>query len=274
MSQKDMFDPDLNNHLSELSEILGSQLSNKSTHVDRLKLAYPDVQIEIADAYDTWQALEDLESPPIRPEMDVAFYKMLSEQDSGSTPLKLEKARVENKSTDGVMRWFTPSRLAVAATFVIGMMIGQWMDFGGTSISDQDLNPNSLANAEVTFANHETNPSASSRIKGINEVKENESVDMKILNALNKVILNDPNVNVRLAAIETMTLFADMPTARTYLIEAIPHQQSSIVVLELAAVMIALEEKGSADEWNELLSSEELENDVKIHLKESLKTIL
>jgi len=88
------------------------------------------------------------------------------------------------------------------------------------------------------------------------------------------VILNDPNVNVRLSAIETMVLFSDMPEARTYLIEAIPHQRSSIVQLELADVMIMLEEKESADEWQELLESDMLESDAKIHLEESLKTIL
>lgn len=274
MNQMENFDPNVDSHMDELSEILGSALSNKQIHVERLQQAYPDQSEEIREAYDIWKDLEAIEVPSISGDMDAGFYKLLNEAQSNVVPLvpksNMEK---ENRKRPSVFNLITPRRLAIAATFVMGLAIGKWLDFGNTQPREDKMEQVD-DRGEVSFASYEETPSPYDRIKGINKVKEQENPDLKIIKALNRVILNDPNVNVRLSAIETMVLFSDMPEARAYLIEAIPHQRSSIVQLELADIMIMLEEKESADEWNELLESDMLESDAKIHLEESLKTIL
>lgn len=269
MNQIENFDPNVETHMDELSELLGSALSNKKIHVERLQLAYPDHKEEIGEAFEVWKSLEFIDVHEPSGDMDARFYKMLNgaQTEAGSINRPVKKK-------SNVISLLTPRRLAVAATFILGLAIGQWLDFGNTSAVQQHDADKIESNSEVSFASYEKTPSAYDRIKGINKVKEQDNPDLKIIKALNQVILNDPNVNVRLSAIETMVLFSDMPEARTYLIEAIPYQRSSIVQLELADIMIMLEESESVDEWNELLESDMIESDAKIHLQESLKTLL
>lgn len=261
---------------SELLDILESNLSNKDVHVERLMSYYPDSKSEISTSYMTWKDLDQVNVPSIRPQMDDAFYAMLHKQtlSEKSDASHVMSSSSPEDTSKGILRLFSPTRLAIAATFVIGMMAGQWLDFGGPSDLDQPQPIEIEGDSQVHFASLEHTPSAMRRIQGINEVKSQDEPGLKIIDALNQVILNDPNVNVRLTAIETMVLFSDIPEARAYLIEAIPHQASPIVQLELADVMIALEEKSSADKWNQLLQSDNMETETKIHLKESLKQIL
>lgn len=267
MSVIDNFDPNLEDHLLELAELMGSNLGNKKKHVERLVLAYPEHSLEIEGAFETWGDLKTLDIPEPGAEMDANFYKMLSSIDHN----KEEATIKEMPSQKTKMRWFDPRILAIAATFFLGLSIGNLLDFqsGNAPMSVQPTKSN-----DVSFASVELTPVASDRIREINDFKSQESVDLKILASLNKVILYDPNVNVRLTAIETMVLFSDIPEARKYLIEAIPYQESSIVQLELADIMIGLEEKESSDEWQQLLESDQLETDVRFRLKENLKTIL
>lgn len=269
MNQKENFDPNVETHMDELSELLGSTLSNKKIHVERLQVSYPNHKEEIDKAFEVWKSLEDLDVPEPSGDMDAGFYKMLNKAQSDEAAISHTVGTKKSK----IFNLLTPQRLAVAATFALGLAIGQWLDFGNASAVQPEIDKIESSN-EVSFASYEQTPSAYDRIKGINKIKEQDNPDLKIIKALNDVILNDPNVNVRLTAIETMVLFSDMPEARTYLISAIPYQGSSIVQLELADIMIMLEEKESADEWNELLQSDMLEPDAKIHLQENLKTIL
>ena len=260
---------------SDLAELLESNLANKAKHIDRLKDHYNQHEDEITAIYATWKDLTVIDVPAMRPQMDDAFYKFLDEQVSDEGEQSTRTVPIDKKKSSGArLRWLSPMKLAVAATFILGMMAGQWLDFGSiTPVDDQSIAVVQEDN-QVLFASLERTPSAMKRIQGINEVKYKDDPDLKIIDALNKVILNDPNVNVRLTAIETMVAFSHIPEARAYLIEAIPHQDSPIVQLELADVMIALEEKSSAEQWNQLLESDKIETETRIHLKESLRKIL
>jgi len=258
----------------ELADILESNLANKDRHVQRLSELYGEHQAVILETYTTWKELAEVEVPVTRPQMDDAFYKMLKTHTDATSEQRIANPAPQASQQSGkVLRLFTPLRMAVAATFLIGMMAGHLLDFGSTA-PQEEVPSESYQEEQVHFASLEMTPSAMKRMQGINEVKEQTNPDLKIIDALNKVILNDPNVNVRLTAIETMVLFSNIPEARAYLIEAIPHQESPIVQLELADVMTALEEQGSADKWNQLLKSDKIETETRIHLKESLRTIL
>jgi hypothetical protein len=108
----------------------------------------------------------------------------------------------------------------------------------------------------------------------INKIKELPQLNRKIIEALNQALLKDPNINVRLSAIEAMLHFADHPQVRQNLIEAIPYQTSPIVQLTLAEVMIELQETKSKEAWNKLLKEGHVEEDIKKQLKETLDIII
>ena len=122
----------------------------------------------------------------------------------------------------------------------------------------------------IVLAGH----SSINRLEDISAMKNAPKLDDKIIDALNKALVNDPNVNVRLSAIEAMLHYADNPQVRQNLIKAIPYQTSPIILMTLAEVMIGLEESSSKDEWLELLGSDKLEDEMKRQLEETLAPVM
>lgn len=256
-------------HEEELLNILESNIDNKAHYVNSLASLYPDDHKEIMEAYDTWNELATINVVPPSKNMDDNFYKQLAELEQE----KNESAKVVplKKESNNV---FSLRRLGVAMTFLLGLALGGYLDLFNTSSSPSVADNNSQHENYVTFASLEQTPNAGDRIKGIINAKKETNPNQKILEALNDVLCNDPNVNVRLSAIETLVLFWDIPEAREILIKAIPRQDSPIVQMELADVMISLEAKSSSNKWNQLLTSGTIEPDIKDQLQNTLKELL
>lgn len=255
----------------ELLNILESNIQNKTHYINSLTELYPEDKAEILEAFEIWQDLGAIKIVPASEQMDSNFYKQLSEleieqksqAETPIVPLNNESAKI-----------FTLRRLGIAMTFLLGLMIGNFTDLFRTSTPNIVENNPQQKEELVMFASLEQTPSAGDRIKGIIDAKKEVNPNQKILSALNEVLCNDPNVNVRLSAIETLVLFWDIPEAREILIKAIPKQESPLVQMELADVMISLEVKTSGNKWNQLLKSGTLEPDIKEQLQNTLKELL
>jgi len=255
----------------ELLNILESNIKNKGLYVKTLADQYPDHKEAILITFETWSDLSggDIVSPSSK--MDQAFYDSLSKLEiSGAQPQPTKVLPIKNSSS----KIFSLQRLSVAMTFLVGLALGGYLDFfgGHENFNSKDI---VVDNSRlVRFASLEQTPHAGDRIKGIINTKSRSTLDAKILHALNDVICHDPNTNVRLTAIETLVTFWDSPEAREILIKSIPYQESPTVQLELADIMISLEAKSSSDKWNQLLSSTQVEPDIKSQLEQTLKEIL
>ena len=70
-----------------------------------------------------------------------------------------------------------------------------------------------------------------------------------------------------------MLHFSDRPKVRMLLIQALTFQESAIVQLSLAEVIIKLQDNESMEEIKKLLNSDKLLPEVKMHLKETLSQI-
>jgi hypothetical protein len=68
--------------------------------------------------------------------------------------------------------------------------------------------------------------------------------DEKVINALFTTLNNDLNVNVRLVALEALTQFAKDAIVREGLVKSLAVQDSPMVQVALADVMVKLQEKG------------------------------
>ena len=117
-------------------------------------------------------------------------------------------------------------------------------------------------------------PSASERIKAVRISSEFENVDDNIATALLKTLNQDPNVNVRLVAAEALYEFADNPKVREGLIQSISKQESPVLQLTLADIMIALQEKRSVDQFKKLLEKKDIDYVVRNRIEETLKILL
>jgi hypothetical protein len=117
-------------------------------------------------------------------------------------------------------------------------------------------------------------PSPTDRLKAINISNQINNADDKIIDALLNTLNNDENVNVRLMAVEALYNYAENPKVRIGLIRSIVKQESPIVQVALADVMVMLQEKRSVSELKKLLEKNNIDKNVETKLKNSIKQLI
>ena len=117
-------------------------------------------------------------------------------------------------------------------------------------------------------------PSANQRLQGVSEANKFEDADDIVIQALLQTLNKDANVNVRLAAIESLTNYVDNPVVRQGLVQAIPQQESPIIQITLANLMVALQEKASVEPFKQLLKEKQVDTTVKKRIEKSIQSII
>ena len=103
-----------------------------------------------------------------------------------------------------------------------------------------------------------TNPqSASQRMLGVAASYQIEQPDDEIVNALLKTMNEDPNTNVRLAALEALSTFHQQAHVRTALIAALAKQKDPVVQISLIRLMIEMKEKSVIRELDRITRDKE-----------------
>jgi len=118
------------------------------------------------------------------------------------------------------------------------------------------------------------NPLASERIKAVNYTGEIKHVDKHVIDALLATLDTDPNVNVRLSTLEALAQLAGNPEVRLGLIWSITKQDSPVIQLAIADVMLKLQEKRSVNSFKELLKQKGLDDEVRNKVKETITKLI
>lgn len=113
-------------------------------------------------------------------------------------------------------------------------------------------------------------PSASERLRAVSYVEEIDTVDARIKDALLTTLNSDENVNVRLTALETLSKMTADPKVREGLIQSIAHQDSPLVQLVLAELMLKMQEKKSVRSFQQLLKKPETNEAIKDKIKQTI----
>ncbi len=101
-------------------------------------------------------------------------------------------------------------------------------------------------------------PSASDRLRGVNWSYQIQRPDSAIFEALLRALDSDPNVNVRLAAVDALHQFARDAEVRKGLLRSLAEQQSPLVQIELINLMVELKERESVPVLRQLSQRPEL----------------
>ncbi len=237
---------------------------------------FPDCETAILDQVATWDKLKMAEVPEPSPLMEESFYRALNKIDLKESSPSLSEPAPSEAGRKFIAR-DRLLRLAVAASiFMGGLVIGKY--FIGSSTPSQfaslDLEKPPQEYLTYVITQRSDKISATDKIEALHQIRASEKPDSKVLDALFQALQNDPNTNVRLSAVETLVYFADRPEVREFLIKAIPYQDSPLVQIALAEATLVLQQKGAAEAWQELLSSDDVEPDVRMHLQKTLKNIL
>ncbi len=211
------------------------------------------------------------ESPEPSEAMSEGFYTMLAEAK------RKEKVKSPGFLDQLSQAFFSTvfGRMAFGISLlVIGVLAG--MSFGGSNDSSQMLAlTEKVAEMQQTmmFSMLEEE-SVTERLKGIQMSNELPRSNKKVTDALFMTLNNDESTNVRIAALQVLEGYADDPVIREGLINSITRQESPLMQVALAELMVELEEKKSIDQFRQLLESENTPDEVKTTLEESIGKIM
>jgi HEAT repeat protein len=109
--------------------------------------------------------------------------------------------------------------------------------------------------------------SAGDRLRGVSWSYQVEPSDTEVLDALVTAVNHDPNVNVRLAAVDALRPFTGSPAthlaARNAVVQALPKQTTPIVQVALIDFLAELKERNAAPELRRLVSDPEIDSGVR-----------
>jgi hypothetical protein len=219
------------------------------------------------------RAVDEVEVPEPSAEMDRKFQAMLEE--AKKTRLLEDRAPIHRpRPFFGRLPSLLP-RLTVALSLIV---VGWFLGYQVTPRPERariDLLASEVQEMKKTvmLAMLE-NSSAAERMKAVQYAQDVTEPDESVLNALTRTLNNDPNVGVRLMAVNALAHYAAYPRAREALIQSIVWQKSSLVQLALADVMLALNEKRAVDPIRRVIASPMVDDSVKSKLETTVSELL
>ena len=213
--------------------------------------------------------LEESEVPS--KEMQTVFYQNLEN----------EKNAITNISASKTNWWtsFFPQNFAKInwgfgmMTLLVGLLLGNFFKSDSTGKMDELATQLQKTQETMMMALLEKE-SSRDRLKAVKISNEMTDVSGPVVEALLRTLNNDENVNVRLAAIEALADFSQNPKVRKGLINAIQYQDSPMVQLTLAELMVFLQDKKSVEEFKNLMKKKDIPMEVKNQLEEKIKVLL
>ena len=157
--------------------------------------------------------------------------------------------------------FFQPAFYRVAAAIallILGGGIGFWISKQNDARLAAIEKQMEEMKAQETFTRElmamlQNDQSASQRIQGVNVAMTIEKADDEIVKVLVKTMNEDPNTNVRLAALEALSNFYQDASVRKELIKALPLQKDPVVQIELIQLMVKMKETGVVNELKNLV---------------------
>jgi hypothetical protein len=142
------------------------------------------------------------------------------------------------------------------------------MDAGNDKIENLTAQVSELR--EMMMKSLLQNPSASERMRGVSFTSEIKTVNNDVIEALLSTLNNDPNTNVRLMTLETLTHYVNNPLVREGLVHSILQQESPLMQTALADVMLRLQEKRAIHPLKKLLQQKDLNEMVRSRIQETI----
>lgn len=246
-----------NEGLADPSEILHLELLIESGEVDLTSLR----ELSRFD-----ESIDKVKEPLPSKNLDKNFYDLLSRETSKSKRFDFAS-------------WFTFEswipKLSVTVVLVVAGFIGGTLlqkNTGGDEMKVLTKEVSGLK--EMMMISMLEKESATDRLKAVSLSEEIEGPSKKVTEALFKTLNADPSVNVRLAALDALHHYAKSPTVREGLVRAIAQQDSPLVQVALAELMVSMQEKSSVKELKKILGQKSTPKEVKQRIEESIKVLI
>jgi len=217
--------------------------------------------------------IESTSAPEPSDRMDKRFYTMLEDEQKKSL---LGEPEVNLKKP--VYATYVGPVLRIAAgiaLFLLGWFASGWSGSspaGNRQMTNLTVEVKQLKETLIMTMLRQSSPVE--RIKALNMVSEFDKADNQIIESLIEVLNHDNNDNVRLLALDVLIRFSSIPEVREDLIESIGNQTSPLVLLRLAEIMLAYNEKRAVPELQKVLRNVHLNYSVRGKMDEVVDVLL
>lgn len=169
----------------------------------------------------------------------------------------LQEEIIKNKPAKTVFFQTLVLRMAAGIVLVIaGIAIGNWINNKHeTEIAELRKQVEETKQGMLMMIDNQQ--SASQRIQGVNVAMRIEKADDEVVRALAKTMNDDPNTNVRLAALEALSKFHQEPTVRKILIQSLSQQKDPVVQIALIQLMVRMKEKEAVKDLENIIDDAE-----------------
>ena len=234
--------------------------------LEKYLLENPAIAKEMQEMEQTWELFDEVERPEPSTQMDARFEGMLA-------AYKETKSKPIINPLDVLVSWLTKSWQVALTSLIIGLLAGWWLlPSQNQSKSIDELSSEIQTMKEMMMLTLIEQPKAQERIRAVNLAAELPSADEKVIHALIMTLNNDENLNVRLASLESLIRYANLPEVRSELVASLQTQDSPIMQVSIADALVVIQEKSSIEAMKSLKDNIEDEL-VKSKLEESIQTL-
>jgi hypothetical protein len=225
----------------------------------------------------TWTKLGVIPEEQPSGEVRIRFYTMLEAYKQGMAQEK-QPSRIQKRFRD-IFENIWPKRPAFQFSMaLLFLIIGL---AAGIFLSSQEQHRDQLADLKNEFQDMQQTlamalldrPSANERLKGVSISARMDNPDSQTLEALLYALDNDPNVNVRLAAVDALYLFHHHEGVKEGLLQSIAKQSSPLVQVALIDLIVNMRERQAVEALRMLLQDERLNPDVKQYAERGLQQL-
>ncbi len=258
-------------HEQLIADYLAGTLSEQRTkELERL------IESEIIDFIDLktteqlHQELEMVSVPNPSTDMRDHFYEMLAnEQKKQQKPFKSKLGEVFLN----FIQQITVPKLAYAfVLLIVGGFIGS---ISGSNNDQLEQLSGELENMrQMMMISMLEGPSTTDRLRAVNISAQLPEADDRAIRALLFTLNNDPSENVRIQTIEALARWGQQPVVREGLIKSITRQESDLVIVALADVMVELGVQQAASEFEKLQNQRQLTGSTQTKINNTIAVLL
>lgn len=203
--------------------------------------------------------------------MDTRFYTLLENESAESTPLLLDFL---NRSKT-ILQLGGPNWAFNAAVLVMGIALGLFFSpYREYKEKIEVLSTEMEQLKEVILIDLLEETSSTARLRAVNLTNDLTQVSNQVAQALLKTLREDDNVNVRLASLDALAPYTSDPDVRMGMIDAIKYQQSPLVQMALAELMVAIQEKRAVNEFKSLMEKNAMPHEIREQINTKINILI
>ena len=232
---------------------------------------------EMQQLQTAWEALGRLPEEEPSPAIRDRFYAMLEKEKAGARAKDRVPWRQRLEVALGLL-WpqrptiqFALSLVFLASGVIIGTFFQQHIHRNGemTMLRQEVRDMRQIISVSLM-----SQSSSSERLRGVSFSTQVERPTKSLLSALLSTLNSDPNVNVRLAAVDAMILFIDQPGMRDALVESLSKQTSPMVQIAIIDLLVQIKERRALVALQKLIQDQNIDQTVRLHAQESIKELI